>query len=140
MSAWIVETSFYLYDRLYPLGQILFQICIWLLLPMLFFQKTRPFSGSCMYLASVVLGVLTWLFGAIVTFQYYGIFGLVIGLIFFGVGVVPMAIFAGLFLMGDSSIGLEIIYMAVGVWVTRAASTWAVVQYSRSRDKLSGSS
>ena len=44
--------------------------------------------------ASWILGAILWIYGAVATFTYWGLFGLIIGLLIIGVGVVPMGFLA----------------------------------------------
>ncbi len=78
-------------------GQIAFDICVLVLLPLCTFRKTRPWAGIGFYIASFVFGTFLAAFSCIVAFQIWGFVGLVFGLIFFGVGVVPVAFLATLF-------------------------------------------
>jgi hypothetical protein len=78
-------------------GQIAFDICILVFLPLCIFRKTRVWAGMGFYIASFVFGTFLAAFSCVVAFQIWGFVGLVFGLIFFGVGVVPVAFLATLF-------------------------------------------
>ena len=59
-----------------------------ILLPLSMFRRLRPHTGGLLYLSSYLFGLVTWLYGFIVTCALWGGFAVVIGLMFFGVGVV----------------------------------------------------
>jgi hypothetical protein len=68
-----------------------------LLLPLAAFKTTRRFAGLALTILSYVFGATAWLYGAACSFAAFGWVGLVIGLIFAGIGVVPLAMLAGIF-------------------------------------------
>lgn len=84
-----------------PLLQILFYIAldisVFILLPLAIFRKTRGVSATGLYMVSYVFGINLWLWSFLLVYQIWGTVALVIGLLFFGVGVVPIAFFAILF-------------------------------------------
>jgi hypothetical protein len=67
-------------------------ICVVVLLPLALFRTTRPWSGLGFVFASYVFGFLCWLLGFIVTTETLGTFWTMIGLFFFGVGIIPLAL------------------------------------------------
>lgn len=78
-------------------GRIAFDICIVIILPLCIFRKTRPWAGVGLYIASYLFGTILFAFACIVVVQIWGYFGLIVGLIIAGVGVVPVAFLATLF-------------------------------------------
>jgi hypothetical protein len=68
-----------------------------ILLPLSLVRRLRPHTAGLIYLSSYLFGLVTWLYAFIVTYALWGGFAVVIGLMFFGVGVVFMAILASLF-------------------------------------------
>ncbi len=75
-------------------GSRTFDICFFVLLPLCFFKKTRPWAGLGFCLASYVFGVTVWAFSCVVTFGHWGYVGLIIGLLLGGFGVFPVALLA----------------------------------------------
>ena len=60
------------------------------------FHKTRAYGGGALWLFSWLVGLSTWLLGAAFTFGSFGSFGwigLIVGLLLFGIGVVPLGAF-----------------------------------------------
>jgi hypothetical protein len=71
-------------------------ICIFVLLPLCIFRKLRPYVGVAFAYASLVFGAMLWAYSCLFAFDVWGYGGLIIGLIFAGVGVVPVALLAAL--------------------------------------------
>ena len=93
------------------------------------FRKTRPWGGLILIIFSYLVGVATWFFGAGATFASFGWFGLILGLIFMGIGVVPLGIIGG-FIYLDSSIAFGIIMMLVVTFMFRSAGFWLLARAS----------
>jgi len=91
-------------------------VCI----PLAFFKKTKEFSGKALFLSSYFYGVLLWLGCLVITFKLWGWFGIVLGLILLGVGIVPIAAIATV-IAGLWSIVLHIIVLALIIWLARTA-------------------
>jgi hypothetical protein len=79
------------------ISEIVFIVDLIILLPMSFFKKTKVIAGNGIFFSSYIFGITVWFLGAIITFYYWGIIALIIGLILMGVGVVPMAMLACIF-------------------------------------------
>ncbi len=58
------------------------------------FRPTRKIAGIGLVVSSLVFGITLWANSAVVTFAQWNWIGLVIGLVLFGVGVVPMSFLA----------------------------------------------
>jgi hypothetical protein len=67
---------------------------ITVLLPASFFPKMHPLIGSALRFSSWLIGAVCWWQSFIVTYRLLGLFSVVTGLLFGGVGVVPFALFA----------------------------------------------
>ena len=67
-----------------------------LLLPLALWRRMRSGIGWLYVISSFVFGASLWFMSAITTFVLWGPVALVVGLVLFGVGVVPMAILASL--------------------------------------------
>lgn len=65
-------------------------VCIGFLV-MIIFRKLRPWAGLGLLFASFVFGFGWWVFSYIITLKTLGLFGLVIGVIFMGIGILPLA-------------------------------------------------
>lgn len=79
------------------LTQIALAIFIFILLPLSFIRRTYDFSAIGILIVSYVVGASIWIVAFMETYRLWGTWGLVIGLVFMGIGVVPIAILAMLF-------------------------------------------
>lgn len=93
-GVWI---SKYLLPWLTIISIIVFAIVVFVLLPLAIPRSTRGFSSISIFIASYVFGTTLWMFALWLTYFTWGIFAVIIGLVFFGVGVVPIALLATLF-------------------------------------------
>ena len=92
----IAEIAMNAFGFMLPVALIALGIAI-LLLPLAAFKTTRGFAGLALTIVSYVFGVTAWLYGAACSFAAFGWVGLIIGLLFAGIGVVPLAMIAGIF-------------------------------------------
>lgn len=125
MRDWVMSTAIGLYTTMLPFYLIALAITIFILLPLAFWQRTRSFSGTGLVIASYVFGVTTWLLGAGLTFGLFGWFGLIIGLLIAGVGVVPLAIIGAIFKLSDGGLALAIFLMVVITLAARFGGFYA---------------
>jgi hypothetical protein len=72
-------------------GAVALVICNLVLFPLSAFKRTRPWAGLGYYYSSYVFGTLLFAYSCIVAYGYWGFFGLFVGLIIAGIGVVPVA-------------------------------------------------
>jgi len=78
-------------------------------------RKTRPWAGLLMTIASYVIGLHLWLWSFIIAFTLAGLFWLIVGLFFAGVGVVAVAAIAAVLnaewaVAGQIVLGVVIVY------------------------------
>jgi hypothetical protein len=100
-------------------------ICIFILLPLCIFRKARPYVGVAFVWASLVFGAVLFAYSCVFVVNVWGYGGLAIGLIFAGVGVVPLALLAALVHAQWSSLfdlSLQIVLMFgtrfLGAWLS----------------------
>lgn len=72
-------------------------VCILILGPLALFRYTRPWAGIGYFIASYVFGLTGWFMGLLLTWMLWGGLAVFIGLVFLGVGVIPVAMLATLF-------------------------------------------
>jgi len=91
----------WLADKLLP---ILLPICIIVLItdvivfgPLALIPRTRSWAGIGLYISSYIFGITGWFLGLLLTWTLWGTTAVIIGLLIFGIGVVPIAILATLF-------------------------------------------
>jgi hypothetical protein len=96
-------------------------VCLLALVLSLFaiWRRTRGPSGFGLLIASTVLGVITWLVGAIVTFASFGWPGLFIGVFVLGIGVVPIGIVGAVFALHINGLAAWLCIMIVATLASR---------------------
>lgn len=81
---------------LYPVW-IALGLCLFVFLPLALFRKARIISVYGLFISSYLFGATTWILGLLTTLQYWGIFGLLVGLFLGVVGIVPLGTIAAAF-------------------------------------------
>ena len=71
-------------------------IAFFILGPLSLIPPARFIAASGFLIASIVFGVMIWVGGLGVTYEAWGLGGVIIGLVFAGVGIVPVAMLASL--------------------------------------------
>lgn len=107
------------YYFMLPVAWIGLTIVILILLPLAIFRGTRGFAGMGIYFFSWVVGITTWFLGAAIAFYAWGWWGLIIGILLFGVGVVPVGILAAFFSLKITSMWVSLIVMCLITYVFR---------------------
>lgn len=108
----IASWTFAAYDWILPLAQVGFLVACLVLVPMAFVPRLRSTAGSGLFLLSFLFGATTWLLGAGLTFAVWGWVGLILGLLFLGLGVVPLGALGAFFKTDVPEAGLWLIGMA----------------------------
>lgn len=98
---------------LWLLSMLTLGVCIIILGPLALFRFTRPWAGIGYFIASYVFGLTGWFLGLLLTWVLWGGFAVFIGLIFLGVGVVPVAMLATLFKGMWTDLGLLILLVVL---------------------------
>ena len=68
-----------------------------ILLPLCLIRKARGFAAIAILLISYVFGITVWMEGLLITLSTWGVGAVIFGLLFMGVGVVPIGMLAALF-------------------------------------------
>jgi hypothetical protein len=66
------------------------------ILPISFIPKCKEFCSNTIIYASYFYGFLTWVWGFVAAYFIWGKTGIIVGLLLFGVGVVPVGFLAAL--------------------------------------------
>ena len=106
---------------------IAFLICVFVLLPCAFFRATQKLSMYGLYISSVIFGASTWICGFLATLQYWGVIGVVVGVIMGVVGIVPLGMLASAFHSDWLAVG----QLALGLVLTYGARMTAVLLAAR---------
>jgi hypothetical protein len=78
-------------------SEIAASILFLILLPLCLIRKVRGFAAIAILLISYVFGITVWMEGLLITLSTWGVGAVIFGLLFAGVGVVPIAMLAALF-------------------------------------------
>ncbi|MFJ7567875.1 hypothetical protein ACIQW9_13035 [Herminiimonas sp. NPDC097707] len=97
---------------------ITFLVCLFILLPLSFMQKTRRFSVVAFLITSYIFAITTWTWSLLLTYMLWGGVAVFIGLFLFGVGVFPIALLATMF-NGMWSAFFQIIILFLLTWGIR---------------------
>ena len=93
--------SDFLFGKLYPfistLAVFVFVVDLIIVTPLSLFKKPKAKCGVVLIYSSYVLGLQLWLSGLLLTLKLWGIWAAIIGILIFGVGVVPIALLATAF-------------------------------------------
>ena len=85
-------------------------------------KKMKSGVSGLLILSSIVYGISGWFVGLVVTYNIWGGFAVLIGLLFLGVGVVPMALLATLFNGMWEQFGIMIFYVII-TYLSKLAAT-----------------
>jgi hypothetical protein len=125
--AWV---SGHVLGYLITFNNIVTVVCIVLLLPLAPFRKTRIMPAYGLYVASFVFGVCVWVYGFMVTYEFWGGEGVFIGLILGIVGIVPLGIIAAAW-HSEWMIVAELMYGLVLTYGARAIALWLGAKIDR---------
>ncbi|MDO8770460.1 MAG: hypothetical protein Q7K57_17505 [Burkholderiaceae bacterium] len=93
-SAWAAKN---LLGPLIVAGWAVFALLILVLLPLSIFRRLRDFTGAGIFLSSYLFGLIAWLLSFILTYELWGTWAVVAGILLLGGAVVPFALLATLF-------------------------------------------
>lgn len=119
-SEWAAE---HLLQPLIVVGWVLLALDLLVLLPLSLFRRLRGFTGTIIFLSSFVFGLVTWLLGFILTYALWGLWAVIIGVLFFGGAVVPFALLATMF-KGMWDPFFTVLILFVLTFASRIAGAW----------------
>ena len=126
MRQWVTDTTLSAHSFLLPIAWLALAVVVLVLLPLAAWSRTRASAGVGLFVASYVFGATTWLLGAGISFASFGWFGLVVGLLVMGIGVVPIGIAGAYFSLDSGEIALSLLVMACITFGTRLLSAYCV--------------
>jgi hypothetical protein len=104
--------------------------CLFVLGPSALFHRTRGFAAVGLMFASYVFGFILWVWSFLLTLKLLGMFAVIVGLIFFGIGIVPVALLAVLFNADWSSLG-DMAILLVATFGSRILALWLAAKVDR---------
>ncbi len=132
-AVWIGEHAL---QWLINFSWIVFAINLLILLPLGLFRKTGIVGGIGMYISSYVFGLTLWFLGLLLTYFTWGFFGVFIGLVLGGVGVVPVAMLAML-LNGEFFTLVVLIVLTILTFGARALGIYLTSRAEEKRNAIS---
>lgn len=132
-AVWIGEHAL---QWLINFSWIVFAINLFILLPLGLFRKTGIVGGMGMYISSYVFGLTLWFLGLLLTYFTWGFFGIFIGLVLGGVGVVPVAMLAML-LNGEFFTLVVLIMLTILTFGARALGIYLTSRAEEKRNTIS---
>lgn len=127
-----------LFETLYPtlekISTIVWGI-VWLLIFLSIAPRLRNFTGNGIVLGTYLGGAIFWLLCFYVTYSLWGFLGIIIGVLFLGLGVFFTAILALLF---DSQFmgALGFTFILVQIYLVRMLGLWILSKYKSKQSKL----
>ena len=121
LIAILINGTAFIADKLLPYlitaGDVSLGLCIVILIPLSLFRVSRIVALWGFFIASYIFGLGVWMYGFLVTYQFWGGTGIFIGLLLGVVGVVPLGIIAAAlhgiwYYVGELIFGLAITYTA----------------------------
>jgi hypothetical protein len=128
---WVVQTSVSIYTVLLPIAWIVLAIAVLVLIPLAVWPRTRAAAAVGLFISSYVFGATTWFLGAAITFGSFGWFGLIVGLFFLGLGVVPLGIIGAYFKLDLGGLAVSLFVM---LFITFAARFGGTLLATRAQD------
>jgi len=124
MREWVVEVCISAYRFLLPVSWIALALVIVVLLPLAAWRKTRGWAAVGLVVASFIFGITTWLLGAAATFASFGWFGLIVGLLIVGVGVVPLGVLGAFWKLKIAGLAWSLLVMLAITMLARAGGLY----------------
>jgi hypothetical protein len=126
MRETVVEAAIKAYLVALPLYEFASAVAVFVLIPLAVWRKTRHVAGVGLLITSYVFGITLWFLSAAIAFGAFGWFGLIVGLLFFGVGVVPLAILGAFFKLKNSLVAMVLLFMVLSTLGARVGGMYTV--------------
>jgi hypothetical protein len=137
--AFLIKGALWISTVLMPILNIIFfcvlAFSIVVFLPLALFYKTRGISGIGIFLASYIFGLNLWLFSFLMVYKFWGVVGLVIGLLGAGIGIIPVGFLAILF--GHLEYMTDMIFLIICTFGARLLGAWLIGKYEEKQEEVS---
>jgi hypothetical protein len=114
-SAWLSEKVLPVLNLIFV---VTFVILLVVFLPLSIFRKCRGWCATAFVLWSYLCGLSLWMFSLLVTLNLWGYIAAIIGLLFMGVGILPVALLACIF-KGEWSMFFQLIVQFILLFAAR---------------------
>ena len=106
-----------------PIFFLYLTVCIFVLLPMALFRRTRHFSVLAIMVGTWLSGGILWITSVAILYFNWGWSALIFGLVFAGIGVVPVAWVLSLIHWLQPALG-DLAILTAGTFLPRLAVAW----------------
>jgi hypothetical protein len=121
-----------LYEWTLDIAEWALVVCVLVVLPLGLFRKTRGISATSYVIASYIFGTNLFIFSVLVVLQIWGVVALIIGLVFAGVGVLPVAFLASI-VHREWDAFWQLAFGLVFTWGTRAYGLYLATKSEREK-------
>jgi len=108
---------------------------VWLLVILSIVPRFRKITGNGIVLGTYIGGAVFWLLCFYITYSLWGLLGIFIGVLFFGLGVVPTAVLALLF-DGQFIQALILIFISLQILLMRYLGVWIITKYKPKKETV----
>ena len=122
-----------LYPSLSSISKVAMICIIVVFVPLAAFQRTQAIAGLGILASSYVFGLTLWIWSLLLTYNLWGIFAVILGLFFVGIGIVPMALLAVLFKGQWSTFG-ELLLLMIFIPVSRSFGLYLTARAAQLRN------
>lgn len=120
-----------LFEWIYPIlikVSIFTWSIVWLLVIFSIIPRFREFTGTGIVIGTYIGGAIFWFLSFYVTYSLWGVLGILIGVLFLGLGVYFTAILALLF-SGQFTQALFFIFNLLSIFLLRSLGLWIITKY-----------
>ena len=128
---WIVEVVLPISGWVSGIVLLLVPVCLLLAIP----RIIRGWAGLGITLSSYAVGISLWIWAFVIAYAMAGIFWVVVGLFFAGVGVIAVAVIASA-LRGEWLVFIQLVVGVVVVYVLRILGAY-LIEKSEPKDEYS---
>jgi len=114
-------------------SMVAFAVCLLGFVPLAIVPSTRLIAGHCFFYSSYLFGLTTFLMGLLLTWSIYGGIAVIVGLLVFGVGVVPIGMVAALFRGRWADLGVLALTLALTLGA-RSLGFWLIQSGARAEE------
>jgi len=126
---WFIKGGVWFKEMILPLHGLFFFILLaltfFVLIPLMVIKTTRPYSGLVLYQLTYLFGGIAWFYSAHYCLYFIGIGWLIVGFLFAGIGVVPIAII-GSAIKGHWELFGLVAFQLIATFGCRALAAYAV--------------
>jgi hypothetical protein len=125
----IVRTLNWLVNVGEPVFFLYLAVCIFILLPMTIFRRTRTMAAVAVMHGTWLSGAILWIFSVAILYDNWGWSPVILGIALGGIGAVPIAWVLSLWNWLPSELG-DLAILTAGTFLPRLLVIWLIVRSS----------